>query len=439
MEPRPGQCYLRRSRLVPDLRTDAILAEFTIAGSGHVYPDPRHLLKARRQMSNDQDPEAAIRALGQLEARAKARIGRWRRSRRLKAKDAGVAEAEAAARPLRRRGPQRPPPQRAAEEAARIRAEEEAAAARGGGEPAAADRAAALRPSSRRSRRSRRRRIASRKQAEADRAARLEAEVAALKAKEAEQARAAAAAASMPAPVAASVPPAAAQPQVVYVDAPAKPKKGGLIAALLVLILALAGTLGATYLAIRGDLRWRPAPVPTDVVLIGGRRRPRVAKTATFPRDLRRSASTTGTALSPSRASLSPRSPRHPRDLRACMRDARIDPAAEKRPDCRRLHRRPNTDETLPRPGAHPGRPRRLPAEPRLGHLLADTGDLQRLLGGATFRSGRAAEGTLVGYDRFGVPRLHCGSLVALTAPVAGGARRGSSAAPGATSTSPRS
>ena len=59
---------------------------------------------------------------------------------------------------------------------------------------------------------------------------------------------------------------------MIYVERPLKKKSGGLIAALVVILIAIVGTLGATYLAVRGDLRgpWAaPAPVPTDILLIG--------------------------------------------------------------------------------------------------------------------------------------------------------------------------
>ena len=72
----------------------------------------------------------------------------------------------------------------------------------------------------------------------------------------AEEAQAAAVAAAPVPGVTSSASPASPQePAVVYVERPIAKKSGGLVAALVVILLALVGTLGATYLAIRGDLR----------------------------------------------------------------------------------------------------------------------------------------------------------------------------------------
>lgn len=344
-------------------------------------------------MTNEQDPEATIRALeAQLEAaRSQARIEAMEAElAALKAQGGGAADAaadEAAAK--------------AAEEAAAAKAAEEAAAKE------AAERAAAL-----------------------ERAAAMEAELAALKAQQA-SAAAASAAAQAPAAAAPAAPAQAAPAQAAPAPHPAQAPKGrkGLVASLVVLLLALGATLGGTYFAIRGDIRapWAAAPpLPTDVVLIAAGE-PGPAPAVSDPvlpavfEDL--SGPATGTAPDPvatlSVASVAGDTPEiYGLSYASCTYLDVKDEAAS--PAIAAFVAALNADDTL-------GVGRALTVEDfslylrqlTFGHLLADTRvTYNGYSAGASFPMQAVLQrGTLVGMDRFGVPRLHCGSGVALTPP----------------------
>lgn len=356
-------------------------------------------------MSNDQDPDATIRALEeQLEAaKAKAKIEAMEAElAALKAKDADAVAAAAVA-----------------EEAERARAAEAAAAA-----AAAAEAAQAA--------------------ATADRAAALQAELDALRAKDAQVAAAAAA------PVAAATPPAATptattptaalplaasaapqEPAVIYVERPLKKKSGGLIAALVVILIAIVGTLGATYLAVRGDLRgpWAaPAPVPTDILLIGaGDFGPAPALTDSAALVTFDTLSLPADAATPEPvASLSviPVVGDTPEiyGLSYAVCTSLTASIAEDAPAIEAYVAAMNADPTT-------GLSRAITAADYVaytqnftfGHLLADTRvTYNGFSAGASFPIQAVLQkGSLVAFDRFGVPRTHCGSGVPLTAPVA--------------------
>ena len=258
----------------------------------------------------------------------------------------------------------------------------------------------------------------------------MEAELAALKAKDAASAAdAAAAEVVVAAPQSVAVAPVAASP----VNTPeAKPRgRGGLVAALVVLLVAIVATLGATYLAIRGDLRapWAtPAAAPTDVLLIGaGDVGP--APAVSDPDEL-----TTFEALSQPATGTAPDAVASLTSLSVAGDTPEILGLSIAR--CEYLDQRApedaagidafvaslNADETF-EIELTSSEFSAFTQQITYGHLLADTRvTYNGFSSGATFPIQAVLQkGTLVGVDRFGVPRLHCGSGVALTAPVAAG------------------
>lgn len=342
-------------------------------------------------MTNDQDPEATIRALEeQLEAaKAKAKIEAMEAElAALKAKDADAAAATAAAAE--------------AERARVIEAEAAAVAAREAAERTAAE----------------------------ARAAELKAELDALRANEAPVAVAPPAAAPVAA-AATPVPVTPAQPEIVYVERPVKKKSGGLIAALVVILLSLVGTLGATYLAIKGDLRapWAtPAAAPTDILLIGaGDLGPAPAKTDSPALVVFDELSQPATGSAPEPVETlggiqvaGDTSEMYGLSYASCFTLVETDPANADAVEA--FVSALNSDETLglgtELTGAmYPAFIQQL----TFAHLLADTRvTYNGYSAGALFPVQAVLQrGTMVGIDRFGVPRAHCGSGVALTAPVA--------------------
>ena len=247
----------------------------------------------------------------------------------------------------------------------------------------------------------------------------------------AEEAQAAAVAAAPVPGVTSSASPASPQePAVVYVERPIAKKSGGLVAALVVILLALVGTLGATYLAIRGDLRgpWAaPAAVATDIVLIAaGDLGPAPARTDAPPMvvfdDLSQPATESAPAPVASLAGIevSGDTPEiYGLSFAGC---SSIDSSnADNAAAVDAFVAAQNADETL-------GLGTAIPAADyagffqhiTFGMLLADTRvTYNGYSAGATFPIQAVLQrGTLVGVDRFGVPRVHCGSGVALTSPV---------------------
>lgn len=357
-------------------------------------------------MTNEQDPDATIRALeAQLEAaRAQARIEAMEAElAALKAQSAGEADAAAEA---------------AAAQAADAAATEAAAAARQAAQQAAeaATEAAA--------------KEASELAASQARAAAMEAELAQLQA--AQQTPTPAPGAAPAAPLVAT--PAAQQAAApVAAVAPLAPKgRKGLVAALVVLLLAFVATLGGTYLAIRGDIRapWAAAaPAPSDVVLIAaGDLGPAPAVADAVPSIAFEELSKAATNPAPdplatlSVASVAGDAAEIYAVSHASCSYLSLDP--EKDVDATAAFIAAlNSDETL-------GLGRALTTDDfagfarnlAFGHLLADTRvTYNGYSAGANFPMQAVLQrGTMVGFDRFGVPRVHCGSGVALTAPSAG-------------------
>ncbi len=387
-------------------------------------------------MSNEQgNSEDKIRALEeQLEAaRQKARIEAMEAElAALKGQDAAAADAAKAAEAAAAKAAEE-----AAAKAAALAAQEQAAreatakAAEQAAQTAAVDKAAALEAelAAVKAQQAETERLA-RQQAEADRAAALEAEVAALRAKEAAAASAPVAAPAAP-PAAAQV--ASAPPAAQYAPAPVRAKKGGLVATLLVLILALVATLGATYFAIRGDLRapWAaPEPLPTDVILIAADSfGPAPALTdspalITFPALSQPATGATPAAVAQlSTQAVSGDTP----EIYGLSYAPCTNPGEEKISQTAAWVAAQNADPTLGLGVALNNEPKAAGSYDTftdhisVGILLADTRvTYNGYAAGASFPIQVVLQkGTMVWFDRFGVPRLHCGSGVALTAPVA--------------------